>query len=125
MLTKYQRQVAVELADSLLESGMLFGEELEWYLRLNIKCSFGLKSEEQYFEFEDQVLKYVENKTRFVKVLDVKNNKVEIFNNISEFANKLGVTNNRVTMAISGKNLMMKRYRIEYVKISVRELMAC
>lgn len=125
MLTKYQRLIAGELADSLLESGMLFGEELEWYLRLNINCDSFLKCEEQYFEFEEQVLKYVEKKTRFVKVLDVETNKVEIYNEVSEFANELGVTTNRVTMAISGKNLMMKRYKIEYIKISVRELMAC
>lgn len=125
MLTRHKKQIASELAESLIEDGMLFGEELEWYLKLGAKGQIEFKNEDEYFEFENQVIKYVENKTRYVKVFDTDTNEEKVFKEVSEFANKIGVTNARIISAISGKCLMMKRYKVEYGTTTVKELISC
>lgn len=60
MLTKNEKAIASKIAKDLLEEGMLWGEELEEYAKLNAKGLMKFKSDEHYLEFENHLLDMVE-----------------------------------------------------------------
>lgn len=58
MLRKFQKNIAASIAKDLLEEGMIWGDELEEYLKLNAKGFMAFENEEHYLEFENYFLRY-------------------------------------------------------------------
>ena len=122
MLTKWESKIAEELASDLINDGLVCGEELEWYLREGVSSIFRIKSDAHYFEFEDYVLEVVERRRKVVKVTDVIENKVFRFRNIAEAARELDITYHKVSTVISAGYLLFDRYRLEYARATIKEM---
>lgn len=122
MLNKFQKDIASRFAKDLIEDGLIFGEELEWYLKCNVVGLFKFKNEKHYFEFEEEVLKNVEKKRRFIRILDINTDEEILFKDSTEAQEYLNISKSRITTAISLKSILAKRYRVEYGKISIEKL---
>ncbi len=122
MLKDYQKSIASELARDLIKYGLIAGDELKEYLILGVDRRFLFKSEEHYMEFEDCVIDFIEKKRRRIKVIDTKKGDIKIFNSTTEVGNELGISKYRVSNAINQKSLVFKRYKMEYQKIPIKDL---
>lgn len=122
MLKDYQKSIASELARDLIKYGLIVGDELKEYLILGVDRRFLFKSEEHYMEFEDCVIDFIEKKRRRIKVIDIKKGDIKIFNSTTEVGNELGISKYRVSNAINQKSLVFKRYKMEYQKIPIKDL---
>lgn len=122
MLTKTQKYIASTIAGYLIKDGMIWGEELEWYIKINTKGLFKFKSDEHYLEFENLILDRIEKNKRFVVVNDITTGEVYKFDNISRCAEYFGCTYDRVRITISNKGLMYKRYKIRYETKTIKDL---
>lgn len=122
MLTKTQKYIASTIAGYLIKDGMIWGEELEWYIKINTKGLFKFKSDEHYLEFENLILDRIEKNKRFVVVNDITTGEVYKFDNISRCAEHFGCTYDRVRITISNKGLMYKRYKIRYETKTIKDL---
>lgn len=122
MLTQHQKSVASFIAKELIEEGMIWGKELEWYIKLSTKGRFNFTSEDHYLEFEDLVLDMIEKYIRCVVVNDIKTGETYKFNNISECAKYLNSSYDKVRGAIFNKGIMSKRYKIKYESKSIKDL---
>lgn len=60
MLSGYKRNQAIEIAQILAVEGMLFGQELEEYIKLNEIDGIITLQEDEVDEFIDEVIKAVE-----------------------------------------------------------------
>ena len=87
MLSGYKRNQAVEIAQVLAMEGMLFGQELEEYIRLDeMDGLIGLKDDERD-EFIDEVIKAVEKQwKKAVAVYDKKDKITKIFSKAEDAA---------------------------------------
>lgn len=122
VLKDYQKSIASELARDLIKYGLIVGDELKEYLILGVDRRFLFKSEEHYMEFEDCVIDFIEKKRRRIKVIDIKKGDIKIFNSTTEVGNELGISKYRVSNAINQKSLVFKRYKMEYQKIPIKDL---
>lgn len=122
MLKEYQKTIASRLAKDLIEDGLLIGEELKEYLILGVNREFLFKSEEHYNEFEECVIDFIEKKRRRIKVIDTKKGDIKIFNSTTEVEHELGISKYRVSVAINQNSLVLKRYKMEYQKIPIKDL---
>ena len=64
MLSTYKKKQASEIAKILATEGMLFGKELEEYIKLNEMDGILRLKENEMDEFIDEVIKKVENQWR-------------------------------------------------------------
>ena len=123
MLTDHQRQVASLIASDLIKEGMIWGEELEWYIKINTEnFQFRFTSEEHYLAFEDFVLEKVEKRKKYVVVNDINTGDIYKFDNISRCAKYFNTTYDNVRGAIFNQGLMRKRYKIRYESKTIKEL---
>ena len=122
MLTKNNKQVASQIAQYLIEDGMVWGEELEWYIKLSAKGLVRFKNDEHYLAFEDLVLDRIEKNKKWVVVNDITTGDIYKFDNISRCAEHFGCTYDRVRVTISNKGLMYKRYKIRYETKTIKDL---
>ncbi len=84
MLNQFQKDIASRFAKDLIEDGLIAGEELEWYLKSNVVGLFKFKNEKHYLDFEEEVLKNVEKKRRFIRVIDINADKEYLFKDSTE-----------------------------------------
>ncbi|MGL5718624.1 MAG: hypothetical protein ACRCXT_23005 [Paraclostridium sp.] len=122
MLKEYQKTIASTLAKDLIEDGLLTGEELKEYLILGVNREFLFKSEEHYMEFEECVIDFIEKKRNRIKITDTVTGEIKELPTAKEVASTLGITVYMVSSAIHQKNLVFKRYRLEYQKIPIKDL---
>lgn len=91
MLRKFQKNIATSIAKDLLEEGMIWGDELEEYLKLNTKGIMVFENEEHYLEFENYFLDIIE-KLISSKIQVRKNETVFITSTIKDAAKRSGVS---------------------------------
>lgn len=84
MLSEYTVNIANSIAEQLATDGMIWGKELEWYIRQCFKDLGEIETEEQYLEIENTVLESVGKRKKRIKVTDTKTNKVFYLKNIDE-----------------------------------------
>lgn len=113
MLRKFQKNIATSIAKDLLEEGMIWGDELEEYLKLNTKGIMVLENEEHYLEFENYFLDIIE-KLISSKIQVRKNETVFITSTIKDAAKRSGVSEPALY-----KHLRSGRYSILKNKINI------
>ncbi len=91
LLRKFQKNIATSIAKDLLEEGMVWGDELEEYLKLNAKGFMVFENEEHYLEFENYFLDIIE-KLISSKIQVRKNETVFITSTIKDAAKRSGVS---------------------------------
>ncbi|HFL3696674.1 hypothetical protein [Clostridioides difficile] len=64
MLSVSAKRKAIIIARELEKDGMLWGDELEMFIKSQIYTKRGFKSDEEYFEVENIVLDYMEEKRK-------------------------------------------------------------
>lgn len=62
MLSVNAKRRALDIARQLNKEGMLWGDELEIYIKSQVYTKKGFKSDEEYLEFENVVLDYLEER---------------------------------------------------------------
>ena len=122
MLTQHQKSVASLIAKELIEEGMIWGKELEWYIKVNMKGTVRFTSEEHYLKFEDLVLAMIEKHIRCVVVNNINTGETYKFNNIPECAKYFNISYDKVRGAIFNKGIMSKRYKVKYESKSIKDL---
>lgn len=122
MLTKTHVKIASQIAGYLMKDGMIWGDELEWYIKINTKGLLSFKNDEHYLAFEDLVLDRIERNKKLVVVNDITTGDVYKFDNISRCAEHFGCTYERVRVTISNRGIMYKRYKIRYETKTIKDL---
>ncbi|EQF29630.1 hypothetical protein QEW_4677 [Clostridioides difficile CD160] len=64
MLSMTAKRKAIIIAHDLEKDGMVWGDELEMFIKSQIYTKRGFKSDEDYLEFENIVLDYLEEKRK-------------------------------------------------------------
>lgn len=113
MLRKFQKNIATSIAKDLLEEGMIWGDELEEYLKLNAKGFMVFENEEHYLEFENYFLDIIE-KLISSKIQVRKNETVFITSTIKDAAKRSGVSESALY-----KHLRSGRYSTLKNKINI------
>ena len=122
MLTKTHVKIASQIAGYLMKDGMIWGDELEWYIKINTKGLLSFKNDEHYLAFEDLVLDRIERNKKSVVVNDIETREEFRFDNISRCAEYFGCTYDRVRVTISNRGIMYKRYKIRYETKTIKDL---
>lgn len=125
MISKGESLLASNIATQLVDDGMIWGEELEWFIRTSVVGLIEFKSEEHYIEFEDIIIDFVENRRKIIRVLDICTKNVLFFDKPKNVADYLGISNATVSSALSKGVLMKRKYRVQYIKKSIKELSVC
>ena len=122
MLSKTHIRLASMIAGYLMDEGMIWGDELEWYIKVNTKGLIGFKSDEEYLEFENLVLDRIEKNKRCVAVNDITTGEEFRFDNIHRCAEYFRCSYDRVRLTIVNNGLMYRRYKIRYKVMTIKEL---
>ena len=121
MLTKTHVKIASQIAGYLMKEGMIWGDELEWYIKINTKGLLSFKNDEHYLAFEDLVLDRIEKNKKSVVVNDISTREEFRFDNISRCAEHFGCAYDRVRVTSLTQGLMYKRYKIRYEIKTIKE----
>lgn len=69
MLRKYQKSIISSLAKELLQMGMIWGNELEEYIKVSLKGEILIQNDAHYLEIENYFLDIVEKEiNKFIEV---------------------------------------------------------
>ena len=104
MLTKNEKSIASSMARDLLEEGMIWGEELEEYAKLNAKNLMVFKSDEHYLEFENHLLGVVEKIISKNIIVEVAGDR-KVFNTFKDAAKNLGVSEYYIYSRLKKRNV--------------------
>lgn len=123
MLTRWKRNQAVEIAQVLAMEGMLFGKELEEYIRLDEMDGLIELKDDERDEFIDEVIKSVENQWRkAVAVYDKKENITQLFLNAEDVAKKINTSMSNVYAGKRINSCVNNRYILSIYKPHINEL---
>ena len=123
MLTSWQKHQAAQIAKILAEEGMLFGEDLEYYLRLDeLNALYKLKDNDRD-AFIDEIIKMVEfNWRKAVAVYDIKENNTKIYIDAIKAANELNTTKDNIYTSKRINSTVNNRYIVSIFKPKIKEL---
>lgn len=123
MLSKHKKTQAAQIAQVLAREGMLFGKELEEYIRLDEMDGIITLQEDEIDEFIDEVIKNVEMQWRkAIAVYDKKKNITQLFFNAEDVAREINTSKSNV---YSGKRIntcVNDRYILSIYKPGIKEL---
>lgn len=123
MLSGYKKNQAIEIAQVLAMEGMLFGQELEEYIRLDEMDGIIILQEDERDEFIDEVIKNVENQWRkAVAVYDKKENITQLFLNAEDVAKKINTSMSNVYAGKRINSCVNNRYILSIYKPHINEL---
>lgn len=123
MLSRYKKNQAIEIAQVLAMEGMLFGQELEEYIRLDEMDGIIILQEDERDEFIDEVIKNVENQWRkAVAVYDKKENITQLFLNAEDVAKKINTSMSNVYAGKRINSCVNNRYILSIYKPHINEL---
>lgn len=107
MLSTHKKKQASEIAKILATEGMLFGKELEEYIKLNeIDGIIRLDKENEMDEFIDEVIKKVEMQWRkAIVVYDKEENITQLFFNADDLAREINTSKSNISRGKRIKNL--------------------
>ena len=93
MLTKWKRYQAAEIAQVLSRDGMIFGKELEEFIKLEEFSGLIALKENEIDEFIDEIIECVEAAwKRVVAIYDFKENTTKIYLNATDASKELETT---------------------------------
>ena len=124
MLSYSKKAIAQDIAITLANEGMIFGQELEWYIKAEeFNHYIKFKGEEERNEFIDYILSHVEIIWGKITIVhDDQNNTQKIFINSNDAAEFLGVKQQTVSISRKNKTKIKKRYRASPYKPKIVEL---
>lgn len=122
MLSEYTVNIANSIAEQLATDGMIWGKELEWYIRQCFKDLGEIETEEQYLEIENTVLESVGKRKKRIKVTDTKTNKVFYLKNIDEAVEHFNCKRSTFESSLYRGTRLKFRYKIEYANPNYKEI---
>ena len=123
MLTQWKKNQAQEIAQVLICDGMLFGKELEEFIKLEEVSGMMKFKENEFDEFIEEVIGRVEASwQRTVAIYDLKENITKIYLNTNEACNELGITLRMLYVYKNKGHKLKRRYVISGYKPSIKEL---
>ncbi|MGL5717742.1 MAG: hypothetical protein ACRCX2_32375 [Paraclostridium sp.] len=121
MLNTLAKDYASQIATQLVQEGMLWGDELEWFIRLALKGLLTLDAE-TYDAIEAEILEIVESRRRRIKIKNIKDGEVLYFTTTKEINEKLGLNMNLIYDTIRNGSLCKKTYLIQYERPSIKDM---
>ena len=123
MLSGYKRNQAVEIAQVLAMEGMLFGQELEEYIRLDeLDGLIELKDDERD-EIIDEVIKAVEKQwKKAVAIYDKKAKLTKIFSKAEDAAKEINTSLSNIYASKRINSCVNDRYILSIYKPNTNEL---
>ncbi|MFL8713146.1 hypothetical protein Q3304_20430 [Clostridioides sp. GD02377] len=124
MLSKTARQRASEIAYRLVNEGMVWGSDLEYFIKSQVYRRKGFKNDEHYFEFEDAVLSFVEEriKKKNVEIVDINTNRRIGLGNMSQLSKILKCAPTTISSCLNKNTLYEGKYDIKYAKLKWNEI---
>lgn len=123
MLSGYKRNQAVEIAQVLAMEGMLFGQELEEYIRLDEMDGLIQLKDDERDEFIDEVIKAVEKQwEKAVAVYDKKENITKLFLNADDVVKQINTSTSNVYSSKRINSCVNDRYILSIYKPHIKEL---
>lgn len=120
---KNKEKFASLTANTLLRNGMIWGCELEWYIKINAKGLISIKNDEEYFEIENMILDLVEEiKSKMIKVTDIKAKEQHYVMNVHEAVKLIHGEWKSIQKALNRGSIYKKRYKFEYENLKVYEI---
>ena len=123
MLSGYKRNQAIEIAQILAVEGMLFGQELEEYIKLNEIDGIITLQEDEVDEFIDEVIKAVEKQwKKAIAVYDKKDKITKIFLKAEDAAKEINTSLNNIYASKRINSCVNDRYILSIYKPHIKEL---
>lgn len=123
MLTRWKRNQAVEIAQVLAVEGMLFGKELEEYIRLDEMDGLIQLKDDERDEFIDEVIKSVEKQwKKAVVVYDKKDKITKIFSKAEDAAKEINTSLSNIYASKRINSCVNDRYILSTYKPNINEL---
>lgn len=124
MLSDPKIRFAQEIARTLANEGMIFGQALEQYVKAEEFNNFiKFKTEEERDEFIDYILSYVETIWKKIIVIhDDNNNTQKMFVTINDAAKFLEVSPKYISVSKCNKSKIKKRYSINSYTPKIADL---
>lgn len=123
MLSGYKRNQAIEIAQILAVEGMLFGQELEEYIKLNEIDGIITLQEDEVDEFIDEVIKAVEKQwKKAVAVYDKKDKITKIFSKAEDAAKEINTSLSNIYASKRINSCVNDRYILSIYKPNTNEL---
>lgn len=123
MLSGYKRNQAVEIAPVLAMEGMLFGQELEEYIRLDEMDGLIELKDDERDEFIDEVIKAVEKQwKKAVAVYDKKDKITKIFSKAEDAAKEINTSLSNIYASKRINSCVNDRYILSIYKPNTNEL---
>ncbi len=123
MLSGYKRNQAVEIAQVLAMEGMLFGQELEEYIRLDEMDGLIELKDDERDEFIDEVIKTVEKQwKKAVAVYDKKDKITKIFSKAEDAAKEINTSLSNIYASKRINSCVNDRYILSIYKPHIKEL---
>lgn len=123
MLSGYKRNQAVEIAQVLAMEGMLFGQELEEYIRLDEMDGLIELKDDERDEFIDEVIKAVEKQwEKAVAVYDKKDKITKIFSKAEDAAKEINTSLSNIYASKRINSCVNDRYILSIYKPNTNEL---
>ena len=123
MLSGYKRNQAIEIAQILAVEGMLFGQELEEYIKLNEIDGIITLQEDEVDEFIDEVIKAVEKQwKKAIAVYDKKDKITKIFLKAEDAAKEINTSLSNIYAGKRINSCVNDRYILSIYKPNTNEL---
>ncbi|HEB5000158.1 TPA: hypothetical protein R0E49_000670 [Clostridioides difficile] len=124
MLSKTDMVKASTIAGDLLKDGMVWGDDLEHFIKSQVYRRNGFKSDEDYFKFENTVLDLVEERAKIkkIEIIDIKTNERFVLNNRKQAIKKLGCNEGVLSVYLRKNYIYKNRYKIAYAKLKLNEI---
>lgn len=123
MLSGYKRNQAIEIAQILAVEGMLFGQELEEYIKLNEIDGIITLQEDEVDEFIDEVIKAVEKQwKKAIAVYDKKDKITKIFLKAEDAAKEINTSLSNIYASKRINSCVNNRYILSIYKPHIKEL---
>ena len=123
MLSGYTRNQAIEIAQILAVEGMLFGQELEEYIKLNEIDGIITLQEDEVDEFIDEVIKAVEKQwKKAIAVYDKKDKITKIFLKAEDAAKEINTSLSNIYASKRINSCVNDRYILSIYKPHIKEL---
>ena len=123
MLSGYKRNQAIEIAQILAVEGMLFGQELEEYIKLNEIDGIITLQEDEVDEFIDEVIKAVEKQwKKAVAAYDKKERVTKIFLTAEDAVKEIDTSLSNIYASKRINSCVNDRYILSIYKPNINEL---
>lgn len=123
MLTEWKRNQAGEIAHVLSHEGMIFGKELDEFIRLEETNGLIKLRADEVDEFIDEVIKRVEYAwQKIVAIYDYKEKTTSIYLNAKDAADFLGITLEKIYIYKCKRYKLKRRYLISGYKPDLKEI---